>query len=200
MSYSEYQIELKINNNDIKLLFQNKILNNDEELFYEVNNFYDLMYFSDIPSRSLKIRKSYRLRDINHPVSQKLIYKVHINSNRYAIKSIPILHEDVISLIELALGNYEIHFLPVFTHIIFSSLTPITILIKRYSHSLRTLSLMGDENEINKFVKILNKLISVKKIDDPTNHRFLIKDLAKNFEWSKLSQQELNIFKKYHNG
>lgn len=199
-SYSEYQIELKIKSNDIKILFQEKILQNDEELFYEVNNFYDLMYFKNIPSRSLKIRKSYRLRDINRPISQKLIYKVHISGNKYAIKSIPILHEDVISLIELALSNYEIHFLPVFTHNIFSNLTPITILIKRYSHDLRTLSLMGDENEVNKFIKILSKLISIKKIDDPTNHRFLIKDLAKNFEWNKLSRQELNIYKKYHNG
>ena len=199
-SYSEYQIELKIKSNDIKLLFQKEILQNDETLFYEENNFYDLMYFKNIPSRSLKIRKSYKLRDIDHPLSQKLIYIIYINGNKYAIKSIPILHEDVISLIEMALSNYEIHFLPVFTHNIFSNLTPITILIKRYSHDLRTLSLMGNENEVNKFIKILNKFISIKKIDDPTNHRFLIKDLAKNFEWDKLSQQELNIFEKYHNG
>lgn len=199
-SYSEYQLELIITRKDIKILFQKGVLQNDESLFYEENNFYDLVYFKGVPSRSLKIRKSYKLRDVNHPVSQKLIYKVHVHGCKYAIKSIPILHEDVINLIALALNDYEIYFLPVFTHNLFSTLTPITILIKRYSHDLRTLSLMGEENEVNKFIKILNKFIPIKKIDDPTNHRFLIKDLAENFNWDKLANEELNIFKKYHNG
>lgn len=200
ISYSEYQIELKITRNDIKTLFQKEILQNDESLFYEENSFYDLVYFKDIPSRSLKIRRSFRLRDLNHPINQKLIYKVHINGCKYAIKAIPILYDDVVNLIELALSNYEIHFLPVFTHNLFSTLTPITILVKRYSCDLRTLSLMGDERKVKKFVKILNKFILTKKIDDPTNHRFLIKDLAKNFDWDKLANEELKIFKKYHNG
>lgn len=199
-SYAEYQVELRITKNDIKVLFQKEVLLNDESLFYEENNFYDLVYFKDIPSRSLKIRKSYRLRDLNHPVNQKLIYKVHINGQKYAIKSIPILYDDVINLIALALNNYEIHFLPVFTHNLFSALTPITVLIKRYSHDLRTLSLMGDEDDVNEFIKTLDKHILINKIDDPTNHRFLIKDLAKNFDWDKLAHEELKIFKKYHNG
>lgn len=200
ISYTEYQTEISIKKDDLDLLFKKGILTNDESLHYEENYFYDLVYFKGIPARSLKIRKGFRLIDLNHPESLKLIYKIPASNKTYAIKSIVIPHEDVTNLIELSLRDYEIHFLPVFTHNLSTSMPSITVLLKRYSNKLRTLSLMGHEKNVRQFIKILNKIMTINEIDDPTNHRYIQQDISLDFDWNKLSKEELNIFRKYHNG
>lgn len=199
-SYTEYQSEIVINRKELDLLFKKKLLTNDELLHYEENYFYDLVYFKGTPARSLKIRKSFRLTDRDHPQVIKLIYKIPISHKNYTIKSIFVPHEDIANLMELSLHDYEIHFLPVFTHNLSTSIPNTTILLKRYSKNLRTLSLMGNKRNVCNLIKNINKIFIVNEIDDPTNHRYIRKDLSLDFNWEKLSKEELSIFKKYHKG
>ncbi|MEW6408401.1 MAG: hypothetical protein AB1465_06980 [Patescibacteria group bacterium] len=199
-SYTEYQTEIAINKRGIDLLFKNQILINDESLAYEENYFYDLIYFRGVPTRSLKIRKSFRLMNREHPINLKLIYKVPLSGKNYVIKSISIASEEIVDLISLALKDFEIHFLPVFTHNITPANVNITVLLKRYSDKLRTLSLMGKENEVKKFIQLMRRYVKVEEIDDPTNHRYIKQNLSLGFQWNKLSAEELKIFKKYHKG
>ena len=200
VSYTEYQTELAIDKKEVDLLFHKKVFTNDESLHYEENYFYDLIYFKGVPARSLKIRKSFRLMDRLHPLSQKLIYKVPLHNKNYIIKSIPITHEDITVLIGLALRDYEIHFLPVFTHNLSVSIADLTVLLKRYSQDLRTLSLMGSEIKVKEFIECLRNFIDIEEVDDPTNHRYLRRDISLGFQWDILSTEELEIFKQYHKG
>lgn len=199
-SYTEYQIELIIDKKELNLLFQNQIFINDESLAYEENYFYDLVYFKGIPARSLKIRKSFRLINRAHPIGLKLVYKVPLSNKNYIIKSISIDNEDIANLISLALRDYEIHFLPVFTHNITLANTDIIVLLKRYSSELRTISLMGKEEKVKDIIKQMRQYIDIKEIDDPTNHRYIRRDLSLDFQYDKLSIEELKIFKQYHKG
>lgn len=199
-SYTEYQSEIAITKKELSLLFKKRLLINDELLHYEENYFYDLVYFKGTPARSLKIRKSFRLTDRDHPQAIKLIYKIPISDKIYTIKSIFIPHEDIANLMELSLHDYEIHFLPVFTHNLSISTPNITVLLKRYSKNLRTLSLMGSQKNVRNLIKNINKTFTINEIDDPTNHRYIRKDLSLDFNWEKLSKEELGIFKKYHKG
>jgi len=200
VSYMEYQTELAVNEKEIDLLFKKALFTSDELVHYEENYFYDLIYFKGIPSRSLKIRKSFRLTDRSHPLSLRFIYKVLVSDRKYAIKSIPLPHEDIANLIGLALRDYEIHFLPVFTHNLTTPNSNVTVLLKRYSKNLRTLSLMGEEEKVKELIVWMREVIKIKEIDDPTNHRYIRRDLSLDFDWDVLSKEELEIFKKYHKG
>lgn len=200
-NYSEYQTELIIDKKELDLLFQNQIFINNESVAYEENYFYDLIYLKGVPARSLKIRKSFRLINRKHPIGLKLVYKVPLSEkNSYIIKSISIASEDIANLISLALKDYEIHFLPVFTHNITSTNTDIIVLLKRYSSELRTLSLMGEKEKVKNFIKQMRRYIDIKEIDDPTNHRYIRRDISLDFQYDILSVEELEIFKQYHKG
>lgn len=199
-SYTEYQTEVVISAKEVDLLFKNNIFSNDESVAYEENYFYDLVYLKGVPARSLKIRKNFRLINRDHPTSLKLIYKIPLSENNYIIKSITIANEDLANLIGLALRDYEIHFLPVFTHNIATSNNDITILLKRYSNELRTLSLMGEKEKVEGFIKNLRQYVQAEEIDDPTNHRYIRRDLSLGFQYEELVDEELEIFKKYHKG
>ncbi len=196
-AYEEYHTELKIDDELLRKLFKLKILISDESLHYEENYFYDLPYFLHIPSRTLKIRKIFRLNDLKRPISSELIYKISIENKKHLIKCIKIHQEDVINLIDMTLRDHNVHFLPVFTHTIISKRKDLKILIKRYSQNLRVLSLMGEKNKVTSLISEIKKVSKVEEIDNLTDKKYADNITPIDFNWDKLFSEEIIIFKKY---
>lgn len=199
-AYDEFHIELQLDEDVLKNLFESDILIEDEALRYEENYFYELPYFSLIPCRTLKIRKAFRLNDLKHPIISELIYKIPVEDKRHIIRCIKIEQEDIINLIDMSLKDHNVHFLPVFTHTLKSSYSNIKILMKRYSKELRVLSLMGEKNKVNTLVSEIKKISQVKEIESLSDYDYANKDINLDFNWKKLSAEEMTIFKKYFKG
>jgi len=201
-AYRDYQIEIKISLKNIDVLFREGLLINILSLRFEENYFYDLIYFRDLPTRDLKIRRAFRLNDRKKAVDNRLIYKVATKKNLYYIRNIAISTDEVVSLLAESLNDYEEHYVPVFTQECETdeSFHDLTILIKRYSSNLRTLSIMGSQKEALDFLKRLKKIASVREVPDPTNFRSIDKKIGLGFDYDILAKQELKLFKKYHKG
>ena len=199
-AYKEYHTELRITAEDLDKLFKSGILISDELLRYEENYFYDLPYFSSIPSRTLKIRKAFRLNDIKHPISSELIYKIPTEEKNHIIKCIKIDQEDIINLIDISLRDYNVHVLPVFTHVVTNRHKDIKTLIKRYSKGLRVLSLMGEESWVKSLVSDISKVFQTSEIDSLSDQGHADKETPTDFDWERLASEETHIYKKYFKG
>ncbi len=199
-AYEEYHTELRIDTDGLEKLFKSGILISDELLRYEENFFYDLPYFSLIPCRTLKIRKAFKLNDLKHPLQCELIYKIPIKDKNNLIKCIGIDNEDIINLIDVSLKDYNVHALPVFTHKVVNKSKNIKTLIKRYSHDLRVLSLMGEKNEVDILMNEINKLLKTSEINILSDQSHANAKTPTNFNWNKLALEETNFYKKYFIG
>lgn len=173
-----------------------------DSLRYEENHFYDLSYFRDVPSRSLKIRYAYKVNDRQHPTECKFIYKIPIpqSDKTYRIKSVLVNQQEITKLVSFALHDYERHVLRVFTHSVTTKECELTALIKRYSEGLRTLSLMGPEIRVRELVTEICKYFPTQEIDDPSNYRYLNPALSEGFDYELLMKEELALFRLYSIG
>ncbi|MBT9151503.1 MAG: hypothetical protein DDT40_01699 [candidate division WS2 bacterium] len=133
-------------------------------------------------------------------LSSELIYKISIENKKHLIKRIEIHQEDVINLIDMALRDHNVHFLPVFTHTIISKRKDLKILIKRYSQNLRVLSLMGEKNKVTSLISEIKKVSKVEEIDNLTDKKYADNITPIDFNWDKLFSEEIIIFKKYFRG
>lgn len=200
--YREYQVELQVDENNIEELFDKEVLQSLVSLYFEENYFYDLVYLKNITTRDLKIRRKSRINNKHDIIESRLIYKISIDDNTYDIKNIAISNEEISELLTASLQEYEAFYVPVFTHTCETQkeLEDLTILIKRYSMNLRTLSIMGDKKKVSKLLRDIGKVISLNKIPDPTNIRTIDKNISLDFDYDKLSEEEISLFKKYYKG
>lgn len=166
-SYAEYQVEMKLSKEDVIALFEKGILRGIDSLRYEENHFYDMASFEGVPARSLKIRYAFRVSDRQTPVECKFIYKVPTSEKLYRIKSLPLKYDDIAKLLGFVLRDCEQHLLPVFTHNVIGPDSEITVLLKRYTRTLRTLSLMGPEENVRRLIETVRALVPAKEIPDP---------------------------------
>jgi len=118
----------------------------------------------------------------------------------YRIRAVDIAEEDVARLLDVVLRDRERHFLPVFTHNVWVADQKVTTLIKRYSGSLRTLSLMGAAAAVNELVGRIRRCVPVREIPDPSNFRFIKPNLSMDFDYESLAAEEVAIFKKHYAG
>lgn len=196
-SYDEYQVEVQVSDDDVRAVFEARVLSGIESLRYEENHFFDLVYLKHVPTRYMKVRYAYRLTDRNNPVECKFIYKVPIADNTYRIKSVLTKDDEQTRLLITALADRERHLQPVFTHNVISPDPAVTILVKRYSRSLRTLSLMGPEVRVRDLMDTLGKHIDVRIIDDPSNYRYVKRELSLDFRYDELCAAELALYRTY---
>jgi GTP cyclohydrolase II len=194
-SYDEYQVELKLSVADVNVLFQKAILRGIDSLRYEENHFYDMASFEGVPARSLKIRYAFRLSDRQKPVECKFIYKVPRSEKLYRIRSLAINYDAIAQLLGFVLRDCEQHLLPVFTHNAIGPDSKVTALLKRYTSALRTLSLMGPEENVRSLIEVVRSLVSAEEIPDPSNYLFINRRLSVDFDYDLLSQEELELYR-----
>jgi GTP cyclohydrolase II len=199
-SYEEYQVEINLSKEDIIVLFEKGILRGIDSLRYEENHFYDMASFEGVPARSLKIRYAFRISDRQTPVECKFIYKVPTGEKLYRIKSLPLKYDDIAKLLGFILRDCEQHLLPVFTHNVIGPDSDITVLLKRYTRTLRTLSLMGPEGKVRTLVEAIRALASGEEIPDPSNSLFINRKLSFDFEYDLLAKEELDLYRLYSVG
>lgn len=199
-AYKEYHIELKIDSINLSKLFKAGILLNDESLHYEENYFYNLPYFPSIPCRTLKIRKIFKLNELRHSISSELIYKIPIRDRFNLIKCVKIYQEDIINLIDMALKENSVHFVPVLTHAIKGKHKDLKILVKRYSKDLRVLSLMGNKNIVRSLISEIKKISNIKEVNSLSDLSCPDDKFCKEFDYEKLVVEEIALFKKYFKG
>lgn len=196
-SYEEYQVELALSPQDVAILFDKRILMGIDSLRYEENHFYDLALFEGIPTRSLKIRYAYRLSDRYNPVECKFIYKVPLRDKVYRIRSLLVGYNDIAKVLGFVLRDYEQHLLPVFTHNVIGPDSKLTTLLKRYTRSLITVSLMGPEENVKRVIDTICGVVTASEIPDPSNALFLDRRLSTEFDYEALAEEELALFKKH---
>lgn len=197
--YREYQVEIAICDENIATFIDNGIIEGLAEYSYEQNYFYDLVYFKNTVARDLKIRRKSKVGDDSDVVESRLIYKNPVGENEYEIKSVAINDKDIAGLLLNSLEGYEVFYVPVFVHTCINKLYPeLLVLIKRYSSSLRTLSIMGPKKQVQAMLKNISSYINIEIIPDPTNIRTINKDLGLDFNYDQLSNEEMSIFNKYH--
>ena len=201
-NYREFQIELLVGDKDIGKLIRNNLIGNLSDIAFEQNYFYDLVYFKNTITRDLKIRRKSKISGKHELIESRLIYKALVADNEYDIRNIAINDKEVADLLSNSLEGYEVYYVPVFTHTCESSpLYPdLLMLVKRYSHTLKTLSIMGSRNEVESFIEDASRLIEIEITPDPTNIRTINKDLSLDFNYDILADQELVFFKKYFKG
>jgi GTP cyclohydrolase II len=199
-SYEEYQLELRLGDHDTDLLFQRNVLRGIDSLRYEENHFYDMASFEGVPARSLKIRYAFKISDPQTPVETKFIYKVPVGDKVYRIRSLAISYDEVAKLLGFALVDCEQHVLPVFTHNVIGPDREVTALLKRYTPTLRTLSLMGPEVKVRRVTDIVRGVITAEEIPDPSNSLFIDRKLSVAFNYDDLAQEELALYRKYSVG
>lgn len=196
-SYEEYQVELQISNEDTDLLFEKSILRGIDSLRYEENHFYDMTSFEGVPARSLKIRYAFKLSDRQTPTETKFIYKIPMGGKRYRIRSLPVTYDDIAKLLGFVLRDCEQHLLPVFTHNVIGPDSNVTVLIKRYSTTLRTLSLMGPEENVQGIIDQISEFVLPTEIPDPSNFLFINRKLSVQFEYDLLSKEEIELYRQH---
>jgi hypothetical protein len=199
-SYEEYQIEVAASREELDRLFQHRLFIGIESLRYEVNYFYDLVEFPEVPARSLKIREAFRVADPSRAVESKLIYKIPISERNFRVKAVPLEERETSQLLKLVLESFRRHVVPVLTHCVVVEDQALTVLIKRYNAQLRAVSLMGNEAAVNQFLNRLSELIPAREIPDPTNHRSLDPNLSLGFNLEHLSKEELALFRAWSVG
>ncbi len=201
-SYREYQVELLVDEKDIGLLINNNLLGSFSDLSFEQNYFYDLVYFKDTVTRDLKIRRKSKINGSHELIESRLVYKAPVGQNEYDIRDITITDRDVADLLSNSLEGYEVYYVPVFTHTCArtSKYPELLTLVKRYSTNFRTLSVMGEKNQVEAFLKDISKQIEVEITPDPTNIRTINKDLSLKFDYEILAREELVLFKEFFKG
>jgi hypothetical protein len=200
-SYEEFQVELEITEQSVRALFADMLLRGIDSLRYEENHFYDMTSFSGVPSRSLKIRYAYKLSDRQHPLECKFIYKIPINNDKtYRIRSLSIGYDEVAKLLGFVLRDCEQHMLPVFTHNVIGPDSAVTVLLKRYSHTLRTLSLMGPEANVRKVIQDVTAKVPASEVRDPSNFLFINRRLSLDFDYDVLAREELALYRAFSVG
>lgn len=196
--YDEYQVEFDATPDQLDKLFREGVLRGIESLRYEENCFYDLSYFKDAPTLSLKIRSAFQLSDRTRPEECHLVYKAQVQGKTYRIRAKHVSYDDdVLKLLKVILHDYETFTLPVFTHRVRTTVEGMTVLVKRYTPSLRTLSIMGNETAVANFVYECRQCVAMREIDDPTNYRYLDRRMATEFDFQALAEAELAFLKKY---
>jgi GTP cyclohydrolase II len=198
-SYEEYQIELSLNAVATKRLFELETLGGIDSLRYEENHFYDVGSFDGVPTRSLKIRYAYKVSDRGTPTEIKFVYKVPVvdREKTYRIRSLPIGYDDIGKVLSFVLRDYEQHFVPVFTHNVFAGDGTVTALVKRYSTALRTLSLMGPEENVRRLASVVCAGVDAQEIPDPSNALFLNRKISLDFDYDALAKEELALYRLY---
>lgn len=199
-AYAEYHTELQLSDKDIHSLFDSGDLISDVSLRYEENYFYDLPYFKFVPCRSLKIRKIFRINDNTRPIINELIYKIPTENKRHFIKCIKIEQDDIVNLIGISLRDNNMHFIPVLTHTVKSKYNGIKVLIKRYSDSLRVISLMGEKKRVNSIRDKILKKTAGKEINNLTDRQHVKEQEFLKFDYNKLTEEEIELFKQYFKG
>lgn len=199
-TYEEYQVELKLSTEDVKILFEKDVLRGIVSLRYEENHFYDMVSFESVPSRSLKIRNAFRLTERQTPEECKFIYKIPVDNKLYKMKALTVKDYDIVKLLDFALRDYQQHMLPVFTHNVIGPDNGITLLIKRYTNTLRTLSLNGPKANVQKLISIIKDYVPAEEIDDPSNSLFINRKLSVDFDYDELAKEELALYRSYSVG
>jgi len=194
-SYKEFQLELTINVEDIDQLIKIGVIDCLADFAFEQNYFYDLVYFKNTVARDLKIRRKSKVENTNILLESRLVYKTPIGENEYEIKNISINDKEVADLLSNSLEGYEVSYVPVFVHTCSHKKLPnLLILLKRYSVNLRTISVMGDKEDVKHLLKKIENIIKINVIPDPTNIRSINKDLSIDFDYDFLANQELKLF------
>ncbi len=196
-SYEEYQVELALAERAAEELFAKHILNGIDSLRYEENHFYDVASFEGVPTRSLKIRYAYRISDRTTPTEIRFIYKIPLGDKEYRIRALDVKYDDIAMILGFVLRDYEQHLVPVFTHNVFGGDADVTTLIKRYSATLRTLSLMGPRERVTKLVADVNGVVNAPEIPDPSNALFLNRKLSLEFDYNSLAREELALYRRH---
>lgn len=124
--------------------------------------------------------------------------KTPVGNGEYDIRSIAINEKEIVDLLSNSLEGYEVYYVPVFTHnISYQADADLVILIKRYSSSLRTLSVMGKKASVERMLQRAQEIINLRILPDPTNIRTVNRDLSLDFEYATVSNEESNFFEKY---
>lgn len=201
-SYREFQVELLVGSKDIGILIKNNLVGSLSDVAFEQNYFYDLVYFKNTFTRDLKIRRKSKISGVRELIESRLIYKTLVDNNEYDIRSIAINDSEVADLLSNSLEGYEVYYVPVFTHTCgyVTSYSDLTMLVKRYSSNLRTLSIMGEKSRVESFINDISKFIEIEITPDPTNIRTVNKDLSFEFDYDSLAQEELMFFKEFFKG
>lgn len=201
-NYREFQVELLVSDKDVGKLIQNDLLSSLSDIAFEQNYFYDLVYFKNTVTRDLKIRRKSKISGKRELIESRLIYKALVGDNEYDIKSIKINDREVADLLSNSLEGYEVYYVPVFTHTCehTSHYPELLMLVKRYSPTLKTLSIMGDKGRVEQFINDISKLIEIEITPDPTNIRTINRDLSLDFDYDSLAEQELAFFKEHFKG
>jgi hypothetical protein len=188
-----------VREDEVRTLLDAGVLGGLDSLRYEENHYFDLAYLKHVPSRYMKVRYAYKVTDRTRPVECKFIHKIPIDGrdNIYRIKARVADDDDETRLLVTALQDREQHLQPVFTHNAISPDPAVTVLVKRYSTKLRTLSVMGPELRVRDVMAVLAKHIDVRVIPDPSNYRFVKRELSRDFEFETLRAEELALFRSY---
>lgn len=201
-NYREFQIELLVKDDDVGRLIQKGLLGSLSDIAFEQNYFYDLVYFKNTVTRDLKIRRKSKISGKHELIESRLIYKALVADNEYDIKNITINDREVADLLSSSLEGYEVYYVPVFTHTCEQAprYPELLMLVKRYSRTLKTLSIMGDKNRVESFIDDISKLIEIEITPDPTNIRTINSDLSLDFDYDSLAEHELAFFKENFKG
>lgn len=205
-SRTEYQVELSVSDDQIGSIFSSNIIVGVSGLAFEENFFYTLNYFNGVRSQDLKIRRRCKVNPNSRDriIDNTIVYKTLVGNGKYKIRDMLVDDNDLANLILHSFKSYEVNYVPVFTHT--CELNPIynkvvLVLLKRYSQSLRTISLMGPEKDVKMIVsKLKNYTGPMIEVPDPTNFTTVDEDIIVGFNYNILANDELSIFKKYYIG
>jgi hypothetical protein len=181
---------------------ENKLLGRITDFSFEQNYYYDAVYLKDIIVRDLKIRRKSKVSGNKKLIESRLIYKIPLGHDEYAVKNIKISSEELSEILTESLDGYRVCYVPVFASICESDKFPsLFILIKRYSKNMLTLAVMGhNKSSVDNFLKRSRKVIDVKIIPSPTDSRSVNDEFSIDFDYDLLVEEELKRFRKYYHG
>lgn len=193
--YLEYQVEIAVTDDDVRHLIKKGLLNGISDFAFEQNYFYDLVYLKNNVARDLKIRRKSTVDKDRTLLESRLIYKIPVGTNAFKIKNIAINDREVADLLANSLEGYEVYYVPVFTHTCLHPFgSAITILVKRYSSEMKSISIMGKKSAVAGILVSFEEVIKVTAVPDPTHIRTLNHDLSLNFDYEDIARQESDFY------